>query len=264
MNLSARPVRLLVAILRPWVIVLALLGAAVTAFPPWLGGAEPFISPHPAGPTVQVMALRWPHPRAICFGWAFREWPRRYLGWSEYADRFGVGRAEIGFDSSSPTPNVRPPGASADFVMYYVSLWWLLGAPAALSVLAGWRTLRREPKTLPADGRPSLAWPLARPWAATFGVVGVGLLVSGLNVPGSAGPHQTLFEMHIQRTPLEAWHPREAFAVLAQVRPPAAGGGVLSAKALTLGVWWLIAIPAACNFVTMARLARRRGTGRSV
>ncbi len=150
-------------------------------------------------------------------------------------------------------PIARPPGAAADLSVLIVSVWWLLGPLAGWSALAGWRAMRRD------DAEPpSRDWRLVRPWIAVFALLGVGLLASGLEVPDSAGPNGTAFECAARRTPPGSWHPREVHAVLAYGRLPVWSGPRDWSRRLTVGLWWLVALPVACNLLTLGRLIHQR------
>ena len=250
----SRADRLLAAAAWPWIVVLALLGAAGLAFPPWLGTAQPGGPVTPAGPTVEVISDGWPHPRWVGVGWATRDWPRESFGWLTWERRSGVGRVDIGFDPPAPPapPWTRPPGAAVDHRAYFASLWWLLGPAAASSAFAGWRAMRGAPRP------PSIAGRLARPWVAASAVAGAALLAGNIEIPDRNGPNSTVFEARPQRTPAGSWHPREVVVTVAGTRP--GGGGLRWAWGATVGVWWFAAAAAAANGVTVARRRPRRGS----
>ena len=241
----------------PWVVSLALLGAAGLAFPPWQGspGGRGPRAVYPAGPTVNVIDGRWPHPRGVSVGWAFREWPTRFIGWKAWKPpSLGTMTVETGFD---PVPRgaggfTRPPGATVDHVAFLVSLWWLLGPPAAWSAIAAWRAVRTEPRSVSRDRR------LARPWLAAFALVGAALVASGFEIRHAAGPNRTTFEAGAARTPAGSWHPRTvSLAVVTRAGPAAAGASAISARGLDVGFWWLVAAAGAVNAATVLR--HRRG-----
>ena len=249
-----RTVRIACAAGRPWLFTLALLGAAGVVFSPWLGTNDWRKPVHPAGPTVECSPTRGPHPGFLTVGWAVRKWPRQRVGWMTWGQSApGLFWAEIGFDPpATPVPGFgRPPGAVADWFAWRLSWWWLLGPPAALSLFAGWRAVRSEPRPSPHDRR------LARPWVALLALVGLGLAVSEQFVPDRHGPGGTGAVVRAQRTPSGSWHPREIFmAIIHQPAGTTPGGGFDWAEGVTIGLWWLVILPLACNLLTLVRRGR--------
>ena len=253
---AARAGRLFAAAARPWVIALAVLGAACIAFPPELDTAEDYWSGTMApGLYVSVLDLSWPSPRDLVFCQVFRDHPRSSTtGWMAVDwDRSGVVKWTFGSERPAANfpPLTRPPGVTVDGVGFRVSLWWLLGPPAAWSAIAAWRAVRTEPRP-PSTGRR-----LARPWAAAFALVGAALAASGFEIRHAAGPNRTTFEARAARTPAGSWHPREvSLAVVTRSGPAAAGASAISARGLDIGFWWLVAAAVAGNLFTLARYRR--------
>ena len=258
---AARTWRVAAAAGRPWAVWLAVLGAAAMAAPLQSWTANRLTDRFPAGPVVTVSGGSTFFPRSLILGWAGRGNPRAEVLWADL-DPLGPGlrRVEVGFAPSAvrsadggPPAGPRPPGAAPDLTMLWVSVWWLLGPPAAWSVFA----VRRAPRA-PAAGPPR-GWRFARPWAAVWAVLGVGALADGETVP-PIGPGVLWVVCEPARGSKSGWHPRSVRAGWCWTE-----GAVGSAPpCVDVGLWWLVLVPAAANAgrAVAGRRAVRR-TGRS-
>ena len=165
----------------------------------------------------------------------------------------GASRSEWWYGTMAGPPPLRAP-RPADFVLWEVSLWWLLGLPAGLSAFAVWRATY----TVRVPARPSVARRLARPWTATFAAVGVLLWISGTAVPDPGGSRETLLLSWIDRTPPDHRHPRAVTVRLLRNRPVPGGGFMtLWRTEASVGLWWLLLPAAAANAVTLVRTGSR-------
>ena len=255
---ARRSLFLMAAAAWPWVICLAAVGATGLAWPIPPHGPDWTLVTVPAGPSVAVgRTIRGPawDPGSLILGWVDRPHPTAAPQVRQTSERplVGVLRTDWWYgDPAGPTAGraTRP----ADFVMWEVSLWWLLGLPAGLSACAVWRAAwtAREP------ARPSVARRLARPWTATFAAVGVLMWASGTAVPDPGGSRETLLLSWIDRTPPDYRHPRAVTVRLLRNRPvPGGGFMVLWQTEASVGLWWLLLPAAAGNAVTLVRTGCR-------
>ena len=249
----ARLARLLAAVLRPWAVAFALLGAAAAAFPHHETRGQGFS----AGPAIFFSFVDWPHPRTIVFSWRVRAWPSQAAAWSEEGGWSTRGLwwtrsgADFGDDSFWNRPPGRPPGAATDSVSVGVSTWYLLGYPLVGSFAAAWWWLRRvrgdggDDEAAPPR-RPSSAWRFARPWAWVFAPVGAALLTSGysgLIFQTADGSRVAIGQAHARRDPPGVPHPRVVTVSLVRVEEGPRPGRRTPPRAVSMHDWGLTEPP---------------------
>ena len=246
--------------MRPWVVFLAAIGAVAIGFPMETAGEDGPVGVSPAGPHLTVTGFWGFLPHSVIVGWADRANPREEVLWVDLEQPTpGLARTEVGYAPSAlrsgeggPSAGPRPPGATADLVCVWVKLWWLLGPPAAWSAFAGWRAVRRR------TGKTSAAWRWARPWAAAFAVLGVGVLADEARVPPGRGPSGIELRVRPQREPATPWRPRSVSVGLARREP-----GAAEPTRADVDLWWFAAAALAGNAVTLARSRRRAARRRA-
>ncbi|MFH5804857.1 hypothetical protein [Alienimonas sp. DA493] len=281
-------------ILTPWCVALAVLGIAEAAFVGRL--LEGQDRSGWSGTDVSVWVTDGPLRRAVAVQWTSEFVDDPAPSWEEEGGAMGVYWIRGGGNPVDGTPPARgrPPGAVVQYASVQVGLLWCLGLPVLGSILLLWRSVRRRaarPDEADAGRRPGPLWRLARPWVWTFAPVGLLLVIGGgeqddaytraLGLPPfsaqvspaapSAQPTRSLFVWQSETVPAPAGReaePTTETILWGDPRWGVSGKRYRSSwtmrraayfhhvRGILLSVWWLIAVAAAGNAVTLVGLAR--------